>query len=188
MPDGAIQRTGIDEGDWIRGATDAPVTLLEYGDFECRACGAVRPVLHGLLERNARAVRLVYRHFPITTIHPHAAMAAEAAECAGAQGKFWLMHDMIFNNQPELEYEDLRWCAEAIGLDVLRFDDEMAAHLYRDEIRRDFRRGVQDGVNGTPTIFIEGHRYDGPRDEGAMDAAIAALVQGQGHPGGLHLL
>jgi protein-disulfide isomerase len=187
MPDGAIQRTAIDSGDWILGAADASVTLLEYGDFECRWCAAARPVLHGLVEKNPRAVRLVYRHFPVTTIHPHAAMAAEAAECAGAQGKFWLMHDMIFNNQPQLEYEDLRWCAEAIGVDVLRFDDEMATHVHRDEIRRDFRRGIQDGVNGTPTIFINGHRFDGPRDQASMAAAIAALVQEHGDHGGLHL-
>jgi protein-disulfide isomerase len=173
MPEN-LQRTEIDDDDWILGARAAPVTVLEYGDLECGFCAAVRPVLESLVEEDPETVRLVYRHFPVTTAHPHAAIAAEAAEAAGAQGKFWQMHDMILSNQPDLEYEDLRWCAETVGVDVLRFDDEMAAHVYRDEVRRDFRRGIHDGVNGTPTIFIDGRRYDGARDRMSMMAAIAA--------------
>jgi protein-disulfide isomerase len=172
MSDEVLQRTRIDEQDWIRGSRNAPVTLLEYGDLECSHCAAIRPVLEALVDEAPRDIRLVFRHFPITTLHPHAAMAAEAAEAAGAQGKFWEMHDMILANQPDLEYEDLRWCAEQVGCDVLRSDDEMAAHLYREEVRQDFRRGILDGVNGTPTLFIDGRRYDGPRDRLSILAAI----------------
>jgi protein-disulfide isomerase len=176
MYDEAIQRTQIEEDDWLLGASDAPITLLEYGDFECPQCAAARPVLESLVDEDPATIRLIFRHFPVTTVHPHAALAAEAAEAAGAQGKFWEMHDMIFSNQPDLEYEDLRWCAESIGLDVLRFDDDMAAHTFRPEIRRDFRRGIQDGVNGTPTLFIDGRRYDGARDRLSMMAAIASVA------------
>jgi protein-disulfide isomerase len=185
MLDGAIQRTPVEADDWIVGGVSAAVTLLEYGDFECRACASARPVLEGLVDEHPSAVRLIYRHFPLTTLHPHAAMAAEAAESAGVQGKFWLMHVMIFSYQPELDYEDLRWCAEAVGLDMLRFDDEMAAHVHQTEVRRDFRRGVQDGVNGTPTLFINGHRYDGPRDRASLAEAIAGLLPASA-PGVLH--
>jgi protein-disulfide isomerase len=173
MSDESLQRTRIEDDDWIRGARDAPVTLLEYGDLECPQCAAARPVLEGLVDEAPQGIRLVFRHFPITTLHPHAAMAAEAVEAAGAQGRFWQMHDMIFANQPDLEYEDLRWCAEQVGCDVLLFDDEMAAHVHREEVRRDFRRGIVDGVNGTPTLFIDGRRYDGPRDRLSILAAIA---------------
>jgi protein-disulfide isomerase len=103
-------------------------------------------------------------------------LAAEAAEAAGAQEKFWEMHDMLFTHQQQLEYEHLRWYAEELGLHVARFDQEMQAHLYRNEVRQDFRRGVTDGVNGTPTIFINRQRYDGPRDRQSLMAAIAALM------------
>jgi protein-disulfide isomerase len=185
MPDHVLQRTPIEADDWIRGKRDAPVTLLEYGDFECSHCAAVRPVLEGLVDEAPDGIRLAFRHFPITTTHPHAAMAAEAAEAAGAQGKFWEMHDMLFGQQPELEFEDLRWCAEQVGCDVLRFDDEMAAHAYTQEVRRDFRRGISDGVNGTPTVFINGVRYDGPRDRVSMMAAIAQIAPGRRRPPGL---
>ena len=173
MYEETLQRTLIDSGDWIRGARSAPVTMLEYGDFECPHCAAARLALEGLVEAAPDTIRLVYRHFPVTSIHPHAAMAAEAAEAAGAQGRFWQMHDMIFSSQPDLEYEDLRWCAEQVGCDMVRYEDELAARAYRDEVRRDFNRGIQDGVNGTPTIFINGRRHDGPRDPTSLAAAIA---------------
>ena len=167
-----IQQTKITADDWILGDENAPVTLLEYGDFECPYCAAARPELESLVKNYPDTIQLVYRHFPITTTHPHAALAAEAAEAAGAQGKFWEMHDMLFTHQDALEFEDLRRYARSIGLDLKRFDREMSDHLYRDEVRRDFRRGIQDGVNGTPSIFINGLRYDGPRDRRSILAAV----------------
>lgn len=175
MLDDQIQKTPITDDDWILGPPDAPVTLLEYGDFECPYCGMAHPVLQALVADNPDTVRLIYRHFPITNIHPHALPAAEAAEAAGAQGKFWEMHDMLFTHQDRLEDEDLLEYADAIGLDLHRFDREMKAHAHREEVKQDFRRGIRDGVNGTPTIFINRLRYDGPRDYESMTAAIAAV-------------
>jgi protein-disulfide isomerase len=171
-----IQKTEIAEDDWILGSEDVPITLLEYGDFECPYCAMARPVLEGLVAEFPTDIRLIFRHFPISTTHPHARIAAESAEAAGAQGKFWEMHDMLFTHQDRLEFEDLRRYAHAIGLDLRRFDQEMRDHVYEDEVRRDFRRGIRDGVNGTPSIFINGLRYDGPRDRRAILAAIQAQV------------
>lgn len=166
----------IEDQDWVFGHRLAPVTLLEYGDFECPYCAAARPLLKGLVVDYPDLIRLVYRHFPVTTIHPHAFAAAEAAEAAGAQGKFWEMHDTLFTHQHELDFEHLRWYAEVLGLDTARFDEDMRAHTYGEEVRRDFRRGIEDGVNGTPTILIEGQRYDGPRTREAMLSAISAVA------------
>ena len=178
MLDDRIQRTKITADEWRLGGIDAPVTLLEYGDFECPHCGAARPVLERLVRDDPRAFQLIYRHFPVTTVHPHAMAAAEAAEAAGAQGKFWEMHDLIFTYQDRLEPVDLRRYAGAIGLDPARFDLEMASHAHQATVREDVRRGIQDGVNGTPTIFIHRVRYDGPRERESILAAVAALEAG----------
>lgn len=171
-----IQKTQIAEDDWILGSEDAPVTLLEYGDFECPYCAMARPVLEGLVAEHPADIRLVFRHFPISTTHPHARIAAESAEAAGAQGQFWEMHDMLFTHQDRLEFDDLRSYAHAIGLDMMRFDQEMSARVYEEEVRWDFRRGIQDGVNGTPSIFVNGLCYDGPRDRQTILSAIQAQV------------
>jgi len=179
MADETIQKTPITTEDWIRGKKDAPVTILEYGDFECPYCGMAYPELEAVLEEAPAAVRLIYRHFPITTIHPDALPAAEAAEAAGAQGKFWEMHDMLFTHQEALEYENLLAYADSIGLDTGRFDDEMQRQVYRDQVRQDFRRGIHDGVNGTPTLFFNRIRYDGPRDRASMLEAVSVLVKAQ---------
>jgi protein-disulfide isomerase len=176
MLDDRMQRTRIARDDWGLGRSDAPVTVLEYGDFECPYCGAARPPLEALVAENPDTVRLIYRHFPIANLHPHATQAAEAAEAAGAQGKFWAMHDMLFSHQDALEYEDLRVYADEIGLDLVRFDQEMEARTYQLEVLKDLRRGIQDGVNGTPAIFINGLRYDGPRDDESMLTAVFALL------------
>jgi protein-disulfide isomerase len=172
-----LQKTKIMSDDWIRGRKDAPVTILEYGDFECPYCGMAFPELEAVLEGAPDTVRLVYRHFPLTTVHPHALPAAESAEAAGAQGKFWEMHDMLFTHQDALEDENLLEYADAIGLDVARFDREMQAHTYLEKVKQDFRHGIEDGVNGTPTLFINRIRYDGPRDRVALISAIEAILE-----------
>lgn len=179
MFDDRVQRTQIAADDWILGRNDAPVTVLEYGDFECPYCAMARPAVEGLVREYPDTIRLVYRHFPLTSMHPHAMQAAESAEAAGAQGKFWQMHDLLFTHQNRLAYDDLLRYAQHLGLDMARFDREMREHLYRDEVRRDIRRGIMDGVNGTPTILINGRRYDGPRDQASMLAAVASLVPGR---------
>lgn len=179
MIDG-VQRTEISEYEWILGDVNAPVTILEYGDFECPYCRAARPVLRQLVDRNEGQVRLIYRHFPITSLHPHAELAAEASEAAGSQDLFWEMHDMIFTHQNALEFDNLVSYAEAVGADATRFADELARHMYLEEVRRDFEKGIIDGVNGTPTLFINGVRYDGPREYNLMQAAIDLALEQSG--------
>ncbi len=176
-----VQQTQITEADWVLGRRDAPITLLEYGDFECPYCRAARPILEGLTRQHPEEIRLVFRHFPISTIHPHAILAAEAAEAAGAQGKFWEMHDMLFKHQEHLELEALHRYAEEIGLDMARFDQEMQVGRYESKVKADFRKGIRDGANGTPTIFINGLRYDGPRESDAVLEAIDTRLKT--HPG-----
>jgi protein-disulfide isomerase len=171
--DTRLQRTAITPEDWVLGRADAPVTILEYGDLQCPYCAAARPVLEELVANKPETLRLIFRHFPVTTLHPQAQIAAEAAQAAGAQGRFWEMHDRIFQNQRRLEEENLRLYAREAGVpDLARFDQELRAHSYRKNVRDDFRRGVKDGVNGTPTLFINGQRYDGPRTREPLLAAI----------------
>jgi protein-disulfide isomerase len=165
-------RATVGPDDHMRGPADARVTLLEYGDYECPYCGRAYHVVADVL-RPLRDVRYVFRHFPLTRVHPHALAAAEAAEAAGAQGKFWPMHAALFENQDALEPEDLVSYGRAIGLDVSRFVDELRSGMYRPRITRDFRSGVRMGVNGTPTFFINGERLDAPWDPATLSAALA---------------
>ncbi len=147
--------------DHIRGTIDAPVKLVEYGDFECTFCGEAYPVVQAVQRELGNNLCFAYRHFPITTVHLHAEHAAEAAEAAGAQGKFWEMYDLLFQNQDALEDEDLASYAEILGLDVDRLMAEILAGAYSGRIRQDFSSGIRSGVNGTPTFFINGIRHDG---------------------------
>ena len=161
-----------DDRDRIQGPADAPITLVEYGDYECPYCGAAYPIVKRIRRQMADQLRFVFRNFPITTSHPHAEAAAETAEVAGAQGRLWEMHDLLFENQRHLTGPDLRSYAETLGLDLERFDDELAGHLYADRVREDFMSGVRSGVNGTPTFFINGLRHNGSYDLTTMLAAI----------------
>jgi len=160
-------------GDHVLGPADAPAKLLEYGDYECPFCGEAYPNVIALLDQLGDRIQFAYRHFPIASLHPHAFMAAEAAEAAGAQGQFWAMHDLLFRNQDALELEDLVDYAQAVGLDVHRFEDELVTHRYAERVRRDFRGGIRSGVNGTPTLFMNGVRHNGGYDLGALLAAVA---------------
>jgi protein-disulfide isomerase len=148
------------------------VTLVEYGDYECPYCGRAHPIVKEVQERLGDRLRFVFRNFPITTSHPRAEQAAEAAEAAGAQGRFWEMHDLIYESQPRLSDGDLRGYAERVGLDIERFDRELADHAYAERVREDFMSGVRSGVNGTPTFFINGARYDDPYDVETLTAAL----------------
>lgn len=177
MRDDRLQRTEVSAADWSMGPANAAVTVLEYGDFECPFSAAAAPVLEALVAEYRGALRLVYRHFPIATQHRHAELAAEAAEAAGAQGRFWEMHDLLFRYQRQLELEYLVRYAARVGCDIARLEADLRSGAYREEVRRDFRRGITDGVNGTPTLFIERRRYDGPRDHLSLSAAIGSLLQ-----------
>jgi protein-disulfide isomerase len=166
----------VGESDHVQGPATAPVTLVEYGDYECPSCGQAYPVVKELLERLGSRVRLVFRNFPLATAHPHAERAAEAAEAAASQGQFWAMHDTLFENQNALDDEHLVQYAVALGLDESRFVSELAGHVHAARVREDFMGGVRSGVNGTPTFFINGVRHDGPFDLGALLAAIEAEI------------
>jgi protein-disulfide isomerase len=163
----------VDGRDHVRGPADAPVTLLEYGDYECPHCGLAHPIVNEVQQRLGRQLRFAFRHFPLAEIHPHAEMAAEAAEAAGAQGRFWEMHDLLFKNQDALNDTDLLRYAEALGLELTRFVNELADRTWEPRVREDFMSGVRSGVNGTPTFFVNGVRHDGPWD---ADSLIEALM------------
>jgi protein-disulfide isomerase len=151
----------VSERDHSMGPEDAPVTLVQYGDFECPYCGAAYPMIKDIQQRMGDRLRFVFRNFPITTSHPHAMSAAEAAEAAGAQGKFWEMHDTLYENQDSLEDGSLRGYAEQLGLDMERFEQDMSERRYESRVREDFMSGVRSGVGGTPTFYINGARFDG---------------------------
>jgi protein-disulfide isomerase len=170
----------VGERDHVIGPRNAPVTLLEYGDYECPYCGAAHPVVKEVRRRLGNSLRFAFRHFPLTRVHPHAEHAAEAAEAAGAQGKFWQMHDLLFEHQAALEDEDLLLYAGALGLDLDRFANELELGLHAARVREDFLSGVRSGVNGTPTFFINGRRHEGASDVQTLLAAIAdaALADG----------
>lgn len=154
----------VHDWDHIRGPADAKLTLVEYGDYECPACGKLFLVLRDLQARTA-GLRLVYRHYPLSGIHKHAEMAAEAAEAAGAQGRFWEMHDLLFEHQNALKLKDLVRYAGQLCLDVDRFTRELKDGTYHERVRQNFIAGVQNGVNGTPGLFLNGVREQGVFDE-----------------------
>ncbi len=162
----------VNEQDHARGPEDAPVTLVEYGDFECPHCGEAYPIVQKVLRDMDGEIRFVFRNFPLSQSHPHAERAAEAAEAAGAQGKFWKMHNLLFQHQNALSERDLHQYAEEIGLDMQRFEREMARKSHADQVQEDFLSGVRSGVNGTPTFFINGRRYDGPIGASSLEEAL----------------
>ena len=150
----------VGPADHAQGPPDAPVTLVEYGDFECPHCGRAYPIVKAVQGRMGDRLRFVYRHFPLTQAHPHAQHAAEMAEAAAEGAKFWEMHDALFENQFALEDEDLLTYAAELSLDETRAAAALAEHTFAERVRRDFMSGVRSGVNGTPTFFINGVRDD----------------------------
>jgi protein-disulfide isomerase len=163
--------------DHVRGPVGAPVTVIEYGDYECPYCrGAFRDV-HLLLDRYPDKVRFVFRNFPIPALHPHAEQAAEAAEAAAAQGKFWDMYELLLQPYAELDTHALVGYAERLGLDVARFRGDLASHAYTARIERDVQEGIRNGVNATPKFYVNGQRIDGKVPlEGLEDAVCAGVA------------
>jgi protein-disulfide isomerase len=157
--------------DWRAGSLDAPVIFVEYGDFECPHCGQVEPILRELREQMGADLCFVFRHFALTSSHPHAEAAAEAAEAAGCQGAFWPMHDALFANQEALDRKDLLAYATDLGLDAERVASELEQRIHESAVRSDFISGVRSGVAGTPTFFINDARYD---REYTLDALLRA--------------
>ncbi|MCU1337988.1 MAG: oxidoreductase [Bryobacterales bacterium] len=162
----------VSERDHIRGSANAPVTLVEYGDFECPYCGAAYGILEELRQRVGELFRLVYRHFPLTQIHPHAEPAAETAEAAGVKGRFWSMHDILFTHQQAVELPRLIEYGTQLGLDAAWLVEVLRARSFLERIREDFVSGVRSGVSGTPTFFLEGLRYEQPVNLPSLEHAI----------------
>jgi Na+/H+ antiporter NhaA len=161
------------ERDHVRGAIDAPVTVVEYGDFECPYCGQAEPVVRELI-RDFADVRYVWRHLPLNDVHPHAQIAAEAAEAAADQGAFWEMHDLLLDNQGALQPDDLVAYAEQLGLDVERFTSSLREHTGAARVAEDVDSADLSGVSGTPTFFINSRRQHGAYDIASLSAAVRA--------------
>jgi protein-disulfide isomerase len=166
----------INDRDHIQGNANASTTLVEYGDFECPHCGAAYPVIKEVQKRQGDKLRFVFRNFPISQAHPHAAHTAYAAEAAGKQGKYWEMHDMIFENQNALEDENLVSYAQRLNLNIDQFKIDMSSKEIAQKVSDDFTSGVRSGVNGTPTIYINGKRFD---EECEVDLIIKAIEGGE---------
>ena len=159
--------------DHVAGPEDAPVTLVEYGDYECPYCGKAYPIVKEIQKRMGKRLRFVFRNFPLNTLHEHAGVAAQAAEAAAAQGKFWEMHDILYENQNDLD--DVQQYAIKVGLEIYQFEADLSGEKYAKRVRDDFRGGIRSGVNGTPTFFINGMRFEGEWTN--ADAFTAALEE-----------
>jgi protein-disulfide isomerase len=166
----------VSAADHVLGAAHAPVTVVEYGDFECPNCKQAAPGVKLLLARYAGRIRFAYRHFPLEEVHPHALLAAEAAECAASQGKFWEMHDLLFDNQAHLKPKQLHGYAERLELDMARYAAEMDEHVYVQRIREHIESGQRSHVRGTPGFFVNEVIQDASFGlQGLFDAVEAAL-------------
>ena len=172
MANTATLAAPVSDRDYARGRLDAPVTVVEYADYECPSSGQAYYVTRQLLQDLGGTVRVVFRNFPLTQIRPHALPAALAAEAAGLQASFWEMHDILFEHQDSLEPEYLIAFAQVLGLDIERFILDMTSDESAARVREDFVGGIRSGVNTTPTFFINGKRHDGPIDYQTLRAAI----------------
>jgi protein-disulfide isomerase len=172
MAEMARLKVPVTQHDHIRGPANAPVTLVEYGDYECPHCGLAHPIVGAVCEHFARELRFVFRHFPMSQVHPHAEAAAETAEFAGAHGRFWEMHDGIYESQDRLGLALLFALAEALELPQSALRNALATGEYESKVRADFLGGVRSGVNGTPSFFVNGERHDGTY---AFDDLVGAI-------------
>ena len=174
--DGVLLRAPLSDRDHAQGAPDAPVTLIEYGDYECPHCGRAYPIVKDVQRRLGRRLRFVFRHFPLQEAHPHAEHAAEAAEAAATQDKYWEMHDTLFEHQAALGDRQLLQYAATIGLAAEQFAQELASHEHARHVHADFLGGIRSGVNGTPTFFINGIRHDDAWDADSLVDALEAAI------------
>lgn len=173
---GAVLVPPVTERDHVQGPATAPVTLVEYGDFECPYCGQAYEIVKQLKQEYGDEVRFVFRNFPLTEVHPHAEDAAEAAEAAADQGKFWEMHDRLFENQGALDEAHLAAYARILSLNEDEFERDLEDHAHRARVEQDVLSGEESGVQGTPTFFINGVRYDGSYDLNSLSRAISRVI------------
>ena len=155
----------VNTRDQIQGKNTAPLELVEYGDYQCPHCGRAYPIIKNLQRNLGPDLKFVFRNFPLSEIHPDAFNAAVAAEAAGQQQKFWDMHDIIFENQQDLNLESLFLYAKTIGLDLEQFKNDIQKNTLTTKVEEDFESGVRSGVNGTPSFFINGKKYNGDWEE-----------------------
>jgi protein-disulfide isomerase len=167
----------VGEIDHIQGKENAPVTLVEYGDFECPYCLEARSVIETVKRTEGDKLKFVFRNFPLSQVHLHALHAAYAAEAAAKQGKFWGMHDLLFDNQPAFEDGDLTTYAQNLGLDMQQFTEDMKSEEIAKKVKDDFLSGVKSGVNGTPTFFINGVHFNQPSEAEFLQEAIESAAK-----------
>lgn len=179
MSGGTLTPPVDDDRDHVQGSASAPVTLVEYGDYQCPYCGMAYPIVKSLQRALGNKLRFVFRNFPLSDSHEFADHAAQAAEAAGAAGKFWEMHDTLYENQEQLSDRDLVTYAEQLGLDTTQLVRDLEEGTYAGRVREDFRSGVRSGVNGTPTFFVNGSRYDGGwNDPDQFLRALRGIAEG----------
>lgn len=179
----ALLSNAISTGDWTAGNPGARATIIEYADFECPACGAYHPIVKRLVSEYSDRIRFVYRYFPLRQIHWNAELAADAAEAAGRQGKFWEMHDSIFENQakwsvvPGLAREEFTRYASSLGLDMKKFAADIDSQSVKDRIESDYQSGIAAGVDHTPTFFLNGRQIQNPQNyeefKNLLDVALS---------------
>ena len=164
--------------DHFQGPRAAKVVLVEYGDYQCPYCGEAYPIIKKIQEKFGNNLRFVFRNFPLTHIHPRAEFGAEIAEAAAAQGKFWEMHDFVYENQKSLDNDEffLKFADKKLALDTEKIRQAVAQHAFAPRIREDFMSGVRSGVNGTPTLFIQAHRHNGSYEFKVLDEEIKSLI------------
>jgi protein-disulfide isomerase len=172
MNESATLTPPVSARDHAQGPADAILTLVEFGDYQCPYCGAAYPEVKRVQKSLGKKLRFVFRNFPLTQAHPYALIAAEAAEAAALQGKFWEMHDLIYENQDSLEPDILPSWAEQVGLDLEEFGTAIREGEATKRIKEDRRSGIASGVNGTPSFFINGVRHDGAPDYASLLAAL----------------
>jgi protein-disulfide isomerase len=168
----------VTAADHAQGPANAKVTLVEYGDYQCPHCGAAYYVIKAVQQHLGNKLRFVFRNFPLNQAHPYAELAAEAAEAAGAQGKFWEMHDALFENQEQLGQQLIEGLAQTLQLDEKMFEAALEKREFQTRVKHDFMGGVRSGVNGTPGLFINGERYDESWDEESLTAALLEAAEG----------
>jgi protein-disulfide isomerase len=167
----------VSQRDHVQGSLDAPMTLVEYGDFQCPYCGAAYPIVKDVQRALGDRLAFVFRHFPLVSAHPYALIAAEAAEAAGAQGQFWPMHDRLYEHQDALDPASLVNHAEALHLDLERFVEDLETHRHVPRIREDLASGARSGVNGTPTFFVNGIRHERAYDAASLIPALTSTAR-----------
>jgi protein-disulfide isomerase len=156
-----VLKPPVSKTDHIKGPDSATVEIVEYGDFQCSYCGVAYPVIQQIEEDFGNQIRFVFRNFPLTQVHPYAAIAAYAAEAAGLQGKYWEMHNLIYENQRQLDGDFLYRLANKIGLNRNQFEQDMQGETVQEKVNADFESGMRSGVNGTPTFFVNAQKFDG---------------------------